>query len=179
MQKELISGDTLNYRVTVRNYPSSEGWLLKFRLVPQTASGSAIVLDAQPSTNDEYLVQALSTVTSAWLPGAYGWASWVQNGSGERYTVESGHLTILPDPATVAAGTDLRSQARRALDDAKAAFAAWSPVQKRYKIADREREFNSPAEILVVLRHWEQQVLVEERLAGRAEPISRRIYSRI
>jgi hypothetical protein len=179
MQKELIAGDTLNYRVAVRNYPSSEGWVLKFRLVPRTSGAAAIELEAQAADSDEYLVRALSSVTSAWAPGQYGWSSWVQNNQGERYTVESGHLQVLPDPATVAAGTDLRSQARRALDDARAAFAAWSPLQKRYKIADREREFNSPAEILVVLRHWEQQVLVEERLAGRAEPVSRRIYTRI
>jgi hypothetical protein len=99
--------------------------------------------------------------------------------AGLVYTVETSQLSIAANPRTAAAGTDTRSQARRALDDARAAFAAWSPLQRRYRIADREREFNSPADILVVIRFWEQQVAVEDRVAGRAENIGRRIYTRI
>jgi hypothetical protein len=180
MQSQLEAGTTLNYEATVAHYPSNEGWALKYRLVPQFATGAPIDINASAAPSGKgYLVQVAAGVTSAWAPGKYSYSAWVTNGGGEVYPAQSGYIEILPDPRTATAGTDLRSQARKALDDARAAFAAWSPVQRRYKIADREREFNSPADILVVIRYWEQQVAVEDRLAGRAEPISRRIYTRI
>lgn len=180
MQSQLEAGTTLNYEATVAHYPSGEGWTLRYRLVPQSASAAAIDILATPAGDGRsYLVQASAAQTSAWTPGAYSYAAWVTNGAGEVYPAQSGFIEILPDPRQAAPGSDLRSQARRALDDARAAFAAWSPLQRRYKIADREREFNSAADILVVIRYWEQQVAIEDRLAGRAEPISRRIYTRI
>lgn len=179
MQTQLIAGDTLNYRVTVRNYPSSDGWTLKFRLVPRSGVGAAILLTAPASDDDTYLVQVLALNTSAWVPGQYGWASWVENLGGERYTIESGQLEVLPDPATTAVGIDSRSLPRRTLDDLIAARAAWAVSQGRtrsYKIADRERVFASAAELDQEIRYWEAQVAAEDtalRLAKGLRPKNR------
>ena len=180
MQSIIEAGATLNYEATVQNYPANEGWQLNYRLLPMDAGNAPITITAGPAADGKaYLVQVSAAVTSAWAAGKYSYAAWVSNTGGEVYPAQTGFLEITPDPRTATAGTDLRSQARKALEDARAAFAAWSPLARRYKIADREREFNSPADILVVIRYWEQQVAVEDRLAGRAEPISRRIYTRI
>lgn len=182
MQSTIEAGTTLNYEAAVANYPADEGWVLHFRLVPQDGSLTPITIDSVgPGQVDgrAHLVQVSAPVTAGWAPGAYGYSSWVSNLAGEIYPAQNGPVQILPDSRQVPAGTDMRSQARKALEDARAAFAAWTPTTRRYKIADREREFNTPADILVVIRFWEQQVAVEDRLAGRAEPISRRIYTRI
>ena len=60
----------------------------------------------------------------------------------------------------------MRSQARRALDDAKAALAAWTPTRRRDKVADREQEFNSAQEITRVISYWQREV---DREDGRAQ----------
>lgn len=179
MQSQLIAGDTLNYSVTVRSYPSSEGWLLKLRLVPRSGVGAAILLTAPASVDDTYLVQAQTGITAAWAAGQYGWAAWVENNAGERYTVDSGQLEVLPDPATTAVGIDSRSLPRRTLEDLIAARAAWAATQGRtrsYKIADRERVFASAAELNQEISYWEAQVAAEDnalRLAKGLRPKNR------
>lgn len=177
MQQQLTAGDTLNYQASAPLYPAHEGWTLKLRLVPRAVGGGAIVLTA---TNDgtRYLVQALAAETAQWAAGEYAWAAWVEK-AGERYTVESGQITVLPDPAQIAVGTDTRSAARRALDDARAALQSWNPLVRRYRIGDREREFNTIADLIRFITYLEQQVAVEDRLAGRTEKVGRRIFSRI
>ena len=180
MQQELIAGDTLNFLTTVAAYPASSGWVLHFRLVPRSAGGTPIQLDAV-AEGEDHRTQASATTTAAWGADAYSWTSWATLGA-ESYTVESGQLTIKPNPRTVAAGVDGRSEARKALDQARAALHAYTAsngMTRSYKIADRERVFHSAADIIKLITYLEQQVVEEERLAGRAEKPSRRIYSRI
>ena len=93
--------------------------------------------------------------------------------------VDQGQLVVKPDPFTVAAGYDGRSTARKALEDARTALAAWNPTRRKYRIGDREMEFASTADIIKLITWWEQQVSREDVLAGRAENVGRRIFSRI
>ena len=102
---------------------------------------------------------ATAAATAAWSPVDYTAVQWVEKGA-EVYTVDTGQLTILPNLRTATAG-DTRSQAEKALAAARAAFAAWTPTQRRYKIGEREMEFNSTAEILRTISYWEQQVARE------------------
>jgi len=181
MLKQLVAGDSLSFYTSVPEFQPSAGWVLNYRLVPQNASLTAIEL-AAADAGEQHRVYAAATSTESWQPGVYSWTSWVEqevSGQVERYTLESGQITVLPNPRTVAAGYDNRSQARKALDDAKAALAAWSPTRRRYKIGEREMEFNSSADIIKLITYWEAQVKSEDILAGRAEKPARRIYSRI
>ena len=175
--QQLTAGDTLNFATSVCNFSAAEGWQLHYRLVPRASGGAALQLSSA-ADGESHRVQASATTTAAWAPGEYSWTSWVTKAA-ESYSVESGQVTILPNPRTVAAGYDNRSQARKALDDAKAALAAWSPTRRRYKIGEREMEFNSTADIIKLITYWEAQVKSEDILAGRAEKPARRIYSRI
>jgi pyridoxal/pyridoxine/pyridoxamine kinase len=55
------------------------------------------------------------------------------------------------------------------LDDAKAAQAAWTPTTRKYTIGGRQMEFNSGAEILQLISHWQVEVKREqaaERIAA-------------
>lgn len=179
MQQTLVAGDSLNFATSTPDYPASAGWVLKYRLVPR-GTGSAIELTAT-AEGDDHRVQVAAATTAGWSAGAYGWAAWVEK-TGEQYTVDSGQITVTPNPRTVAAGTDLRSEARKALEDLKTAHAAYvasNGTVASYQIADRQRTFRSVAEIVKLITYYEQQVAKEDALAGRTEKIGRRIFSRI
>ena len=177
MQPNLVAGDSLNFATITPGYSAADGWVLKYRLVPRSAGGAGIDITAT-AEGDDHRVQVAALATESWAADTYGWAAWVEKAT-ERYTVQSGQIVVTPNPRTAAPGLDSRSQARKALDDAKTAFAAWAPTKKRYRIGDREMEFNTAAEIIKLITYWESKVAEEDRLAGRAEKIGRRIYSRI
>lgn len=152
----LVAGDSVDFQVSLSNYPASAGWVLKYRLVPRTATNAAIEMTSA-SAGDEHRVQIAASATATWAPDAYGWTAWTEKGE-EKYTVTSGQTVVRPDPRAAAPGLDTRSLARKALDDARAAFAAWTPTSRSYRIGDRERVFNSTAEILRVISYWQMEV---------------------
>jgi hypothetical protein len=155
--QSLIAGDTLDYITAVDGFPPADGWTFVTRLLPAFA-GSEIILTATPTENDQkYRTQAASGVTADWLPGQYGWASWVEQ-AGSRQIVEdfSDHLpiTIRPNPATLAVGTDTRSAARIAVENLKTAYQTYISTNghvKAYTIGSRSMTFSSASEILQTL----------------------------
>lgn len=176
MQPQLTAGDSLLFSVAGGSYPASSGWVLTHLLVPRVGTG--VVTIPSIASGDDFEIAVPATTTAGWAAGEYSWFRRVER-AGEKYTIEQGQLTIRPNPESLNGTFDGRSQARKAVDELRAALAAWSPIQRRYKIGEREMEFNSSAEIIKLLTWWEQQVAAEERLAGRASQPSRRIFSRI
>lgn len=162
---QIIAGDTLQFTTAVPDYPASDGYTLTYRLVPRVA-GTAITFDATAS-GDDYAISVAAAATSAWAAGEYAWHAYVTK-DGARYTQGSGQITILPDPAAVAAGTDSRTQAEIALAAARAALAAWTPTTKSYTIGDVSKTFASPAEIREVITYWQGRVDAERAAADRA-----------
>jgi hypothetical protein len=126
------------------------------------------------------LFRALGGIgTLAWLQGARftgtlqgtalagTWAAYVTK-AGERYTVETGEVEILPDPAVSGAPLDMRNQARKALDELNAARATWVATGgrvKRYSIAGRDIEYKDAAEIDMEINYWTKQVGEEQTSA--------------
>lgn len=164
MLPKIVAGDTLTHTVTLTDYPASEGWVLSFRLAPRGA-GTAATFDAT-ADGDDHAVSVAAATTAGWAPGEYTAAAWVTLGA-ERFSIasESGQVRIWPNPATISAGTDTRTEAEKALADARAAFAAWSPTQKGYMIGGRQMYFNTPGQIIQVINHWSSEVEREKRAA--------------
>lgn len=173
----LLAGDSFRTEVDVDAYPADTGWLAKLRLVPRAAGAQAVDLVATPQ-GQRHVFSASAVVTAAWAAGAYGWALWLER-AGESHTVGQGQVQVLPDSRQMAAGVDTRSTARKALDDLNIALAAWNPLRKSYTIGDRTMEFNSTAEIIKLINHWQLQVDAEDRTAGRKARMPRRIYTRL
>jgi enamine deaminase RidA (YjgF/YER057c/UK114 family) len=178
MQARLVLGDTLNFPTTVAGYSAADGWVLKFVLVPRAAGPAPITLTST-ADGEQHRVQVGATTTAAWTAGAYSWHSWVEKAS-EKYSVSSGSITLQADPRS-AATSDLRSQAQVALEAARAALAAWTPTQRSYTIAGRSMTFNSTADILPIVRYWEQQVAREARAEAASKGLDngRRVFLRL
>lgn len=173
MQDTLVAGDTLNFLRSTPGYTAAAGWILKYRLTPRTGAASAITLTAT-AEGDDHRIQVAASATAVWAADTYGWAAWVENAGGEKYTVQTGQLVVTPDPRTVASGADSRSQAHRALEDARTALAAWTPTKRRYRIGDREMEFNTTADIVKAINYWELQVQRENQAARAAAGLPNR-----
>lgn len=170
-QQDLIAGDTLNFETDIPDYPPSDGWTAKIRLVPEFAGGTAVTITASTSTEaDRYAFQSGPGVTAAWVAGSYAWSIWVEK-AGERYTRQQGRLLVKPDPSVVAAGTDTRSQAERSLDNINALLESRaSDAQLRYRINGRELERYPLQDLLRLKQHFEVAVASEHRAAGLADP---------
>jgi len=183
MQSPLIAGDSLSFLTLLPDYPATEGWVLKHRLVPRTAANAVIELTAT-AEGDGHRTEATATTTAAWSPDNYSWYSWVELGS-QKASIGSGQKVVQQDPRTATAGHDGRSLARRTLDDLKAAYADFSAgtrgQTRRYRIGEREMEFSSRAEIVQQINFWENEVAREirqERLA-QGLPDPRKVYVRV
>jgi hypothetical protein len=163
MLERLVLGSTLNYPTTVVGYSAADSWILKYRLIPRT-SGAAITITCITDPDDAtgFRAQVTAATTAAWTAGSYNWASWVEKAA-EKYDVDTGSIILVGDPRTVTAPYDLRTTAEKALEDAKAAMAAWSPTTMRYKIGDREMWFSTRADIVGVVSYWQVEVNREQR----------------
>lgn len=178
MQAKLIAGDGLKFTSSVPDYPASDGYTLTYRLVRRDGTAGPIQIVAT-ALGDDYQVNVAPGTTATWTLGTYSWAAYVSK-AGERYTVESGEVEILPDPAVSGSPLDLRTRARKALDDLNAARATWVATGgrvKRYSIAGRDIEYKDAAEIDREIAFWTRQV-GEEQTAADLE-VGRRPKNRI
>lgn len=170
----VVAGDTLDFIVSVPDYPPSAGWTLKYRLTARFAAPTQapITLTASASGSD-YQVQAGPATTAAWLPGAYTWARWVEK-SGARQTLsESGQLEVKADPALTTQGFDSRSHARTVLEAIEAVIEGRaSKDQEEYTIGSRHLRHTPIAELLVLRDRYKAEVSNEEAAARIASGLS-------
>lgn len=144
-----IAGDTLDFQVDVPEYPSGDGWTLKYRLTPQftTPVQAPVELTASGNADGSYQVTAAPAVTELWKAGSYQWSRWVEK-SGARQTLdESGQCDIRPDPAETLQGDDGRSHARKVLEAIEAVIEGRASQTQRevvaYTIGSRSQTFDS------------------------------------
>ena len=154
----VVAGDSVTWRKTLADYPADQGWALSYVLI--NAAGKITINAA--ADGDSHLVSVLPATSALWAPGEYTWQGSASK-AGERYTVETGTLTIKPDLAAQAAGFDTRSSARQALDLFEQAIVtqgatAWT---LEYEIAGRRMKFRSVDEFLKMLNKLRSDVARE------------------
>jgi len=172
----IVAGDTVRWPDSFADYSAADGWVLKHRLAPLGA-GTPVDLTAQADGSAFETIVA-SSASANLSAGAWTLTSWVEKAA-EVFTVGSRQVQVQPNPRNMAAGFDGRSAARKALDDARTAFYAFNPTKKRYKIGEREFEFNTASEILVKIHQLEREVQKEDIAAGIVTRPARRIFSRL
>lgn len=91
-------------------YPASV-YDLKYYFVK---SGSQIIITAT-ADGETFSISVPTATTAVWSPGTYTWDAYASK-TGERFTVDSGTMEILPDFETQTGGFDARSNAKIILD---------------------------------------------------------------
>lgn len=124
---QIRSGDTVKFTRELADYPTSEGWTLKYKIVgngadPQEVSASVV--------SSKYSVTIASSITEDLATGIYQLIGWVEK-SGERFTIYDRTLDVLPNLASASGATDTRSHARKTLALIEAAIEshAVNPVE--------------------------------------------------
>jgi len=174
---ELIAGDTLDFVDEVPEYPATDGWTLKYRLIPRFTDPVQAPVDIVATTylTTQYRIQETAPVTATWAPGDYTWARWVEQSSGQlRQSVGQGQLEVLTDPAQATQGYDSRSHARKMVDRIEAALEALNYGVKSYTVAGRMWLKEDTSELMDLLTMYRAQVEGEKAraaiAAGRPNP---------
>jgi hypothetical protein len=175
MKAQLGAGDSFDWDVSVAGYPATDGWTLTYYLTAQSATGNNISFNAASGGSDgdaqKYRVQIGPGTSNTWTPGAYGWASKVEK-TGASIPVDDGQTVVTANRATSPAGTDFRSQAQKAVDDLKAARAAYSVSQggiKEYSIGSRRMVFKNDSDFVVAIQTALGDLALEQRATAMAK----------
>ena len=161
--QSLIAGDSASWlddAITLADgrRADSSAWTLRYSLRGPTQ------LDLTASASGSGWKTALSASASSVLTaGDYAWVA-ILSRQTERFTVGQGRVTVQLDITTVTTAWDGRSAAQKALADCEAALADVSVSglrTKKYKIANREREFSTIAELLQLRDFWKLKVMAE------------------
>lgn len=148
-----VAGDTLDFEVSVDDYPSTDGWTLKYVLVPRfsTPTQAPVTLTATGNADGTYQVQAAPSQTAQWKAGAYGWQRWVEQ-PGARQTLtgshDQGEVEVRANPTDLVQGDDTRSHARKALAQHQEAILALKSGVKSYAIGSRTVTYRDMPELI-------------------------------
>ena len=107
----IIAGDTLAWTKSVADYSAADGWALSYVLL---SSGKTPITISTTADGADHAVSVAATITAAYAPATYRWTSFVTK-AGERKTIESGTVAILPNPATQTNAYDPRTHAEKCL----------------------------------------------------------------
>lgn len=169
---ELRAGDTARWTRDLGDYPASQGWTLSYTLVTSTAAHSF----SATANGDAFDVTVAAAVTAAWAAGHYQLQEYVAK-SGERYTLATTPLRILPNLAAVVSGLDVRSHARKVLDAINAWLEAKAPTAASFEIAGRKLQNYSLADLLALRDRYRAEVAREDQVAAGGAPA--RILTRL
>ena len=182
IESTLVAGDSLRFSTAAADYPPAAGWAMHYRMVPSAGAGTPFEISSttpDPADPTAFLFTATATTTTAWAAGDYTWVSWVAQGA-DRYTLQTGAIKVLPNPATATA-LDLRSTAAKALAAIDAYLAdANNLTAASYTIAGRSLNRYTRAELIAERSKWQAEVARENAAARVAAglPDNRRIYVR-
>jgi hypothetical protein len=169
----LRAGDTISWDESNSDYPASSGWTLAFVL---TKYGQSLITITASADGDDYAISVLPAVSRVWVAGIYSWQAYVYKASGtpilitEKYTLENGQITILPDITQAVSATDLRSHAKKVLDAIESLLEGKSTADVlSYSIAGRSISKMNPEELI----KWRSFYKTEYEREVEAEGIAR------
>ena len=171
-------GDTWRWTRTLADYPASS-WTLKYRF-KSAAGGFEITATASGS---DHLVTVDAATSAGYTAGDYSWTAWVEGGSSEKYTVDSGVCALLPDyrAAAASAALDDRSHAKKMLDAIEAWLESRDVAVASYQIAGRQMQYIPIAELIKLRSKYQMEVQGEVNAAklARGEGVGRKIQFRM
>lgn len=181
--KQFTAGDSVIWTDTVFADPSggtgdSSTYSLQYVFASVMIAPIVVASVTQGSAWQTTISKAVSATFAA---GDYSFE--VQASStANRYTLETGRVTVKPDLATVGAGYDGRTVAQIALDQSRAAFANFSASGGRvrsYTIGHRSMTFDNLVDIQTQVTYWEKRVEAEKTMANPKRRFIRNRFDRI
>lgn len=158
------AGDTVKWIRELSDYSAADGWVLTYAF----RNGAGHFDATATGSGTDHTVTLSAATTKAFRPGVYAWGAYATKAAtSERYEVGRGQVVVLANMAEAAA-FDARSPAQIAVDDIRAAIATMRSSGgrvRRYRIGDREMEFETLADLIKLLRYWESQVAGEDAAA--------------
>lgn len=174
----LRAGDTWTWTRSLSDFPAGT-WTLKYRFKCAT-TGFEITCTA---SGTDHLATVDAATSTGYIAGTWTWIAWVEGGSSEKYTIDSGSVEIEPDYraglATVA--LDDRSHAVKMLAAVEAWLESRDPAVAEYEIAGRRMKYIPIGELLKLRSRYQNEVANNENAAriARGEGIGRKIQFRI
>jgi len=174
----LRAGDTWKWTRTLDDYPAGT-WTLKYRF--KNAAGGFEITAAASGT--DHAVTVAAATTAAYASGSYAWMAWVEGGSSEKYTVDTGVLVVDPDyrTGTATAALDDRSHARKMLDAIETWLESRDSAVAEYEIAGRRMKYIPIAELVKLRNRYRLEIQSEDNAAAiaRGEGLGRKIQFRV
>lgn len=156
------AGDNITWTKSVEDYTAGSGYTLGYAF--RNADYAIDFSGTMGADGGSFLVELAATQTSSYTAGEYDWVAHVTL-SGDRHTVDSGRIEILPDLAAATA-YDARSTARIIYDDLIDKYktlASNSGVQvQSYNIAGRGTTYTRPQDMLAAIQYWYRKVMDED-----------------
>ena len=172
----LRAGDTWKWTRTLADYPAGT-WTLKYRFKNATSYFEIVA----GTSGTDHSVSVAAATTAGYTAGSYTWMAWVEGGSSEKYTVDTGTLEIDPDYRASTAAYDGRSHARKMLDAIEAWLEARDPAVAEYEIAGRRMKYIPIAELVKLRNRYGLEVRNEDAAAAiaKGEGFGRKIQFRV
>jgi hypothetical protein len=169
----LTAGDSASWTVEDSQYPATAGWSMRYALVSASAQ-----LQLNSTASGDAHAFALSTTTSATLSaGRWAWQRYALR-TGERVTLGTGAMEVLPDLAAATAGLDTRSSSRAMLENIEAWMRAPDSCAwvAEIEIAGRKIKNHTVPDLLALIEKLKRDVRGEdaaEALANGRSPRNR------
>lgn len=139
----IVAGDALAWTKTLSDYPATEGWVLSYALL---SSGKTPITITASASGSDHAVSVASATSATYAPAVYHWTSMVTK-SGERVTISSGTVEILPNPTTQASTYDPRTHAEKCLAAIEAVLEG--------RMADPIVEYQIGTRMAKKIPHWD------------------------
>jgi hypothetical protein len=161
------AGDSVTWEREELDYSADNGWSLRYAL-----RGPSEIDIETVGNGSLHTVNLTSADTSAWVAGDYNAVVYVQSDAGERVTLGSGMIKILPD--LVAATGDQRSHVKITLDALQAMIERRATkIQEEYEVEGHRIKY-MPLDMLVKLRDRYARMYDNEQVAAGLKPRSPR-----
>lgn len=155
---EVNAGDTWSWTRSFDDYPAST-WTLTYRFVGNDDSQTVVAV----ADGDDFDVTVAASTSGDFKAGVYKWGAYVESG-GERYTVDSGTLTVKPNFADLTPGAQ-RSHVEKVLEAIECVIEGRATKdQESYSINNRSLS-RTPITDLLLLRDKYKAELRDLRIA--------------
>ena len=162
----ITAGDSASWTRSLADYSASDGWTLSYAFIKVKVPAAPLLIAATASGSD-FLVSLTPADTQFWPDGEYNGQGYVTK-AGERHTVWTGSLEVMPDYVTAGA-VETRSIAQQTLDSLRAALLRLSTKQvTRATIEGVQLEFRSMKEVQDLIDKYQAIVNTEDAVATSA-----------